>query len=269
MGLIVQAIINRGNSNAYLPPRRRERGQSLVETALILPILLLMFIGVLEVGWALRGYLTLLNSSREAARFVARGQYVDFSDPDRALVGYGLVVSQTDFSLAGQMDVHFTGPETNATLILTHYLIKTSPPCDTPPCNDNDPPSCPDPPCNSCADPNKREIRTDTSVWDIQHPDDGEHDYYRFTVGLTHSTRISPSLMLADLIEDNLRFNCDLISEDDTAVYSDNSVIVVEILYDQPQLLGVPVVSNQFTDPVPLYVNTIMRITSDTRSSGQ
>jgi hypothetical protein len=106
-------------------------------------------------------------------------------------------------------------------------------------------------------------------VWDIQHPDDGSHDYYRYTVGLTHSTRISPTVMLADLVEDNLRFNCDLIAQDEQAVYSDNSVIVVEILFDQPQLLGVPVVSNTFTDPVPLYVNTTMRITSDSRSSGQ
>jgi Flp pilus assembly protein TadG len=63
-----QVSIILGDSDAGPPPRRRERGQSLVETALILPILLLMFIGVLEVGWALRGYLTLLNASREALR---------------------------------------------------------------------------------------------------------------------------------------------------------------------------------------------------------
>jgi hypothetical protein len=264
----VQASTDLIDSKARLRPRHREKGQSLVETALILPLLLLMFIGVLEVGWALRGYLTLLNVSREAARFTARGRYVDFSDEDRAMVGYGFVLSQTERSLAGQMDVHFTGPEANATLIITHYLIETSPPCDNPPCNDNDPPACPNPPCNSCSDPNRREIRSDQSVWAIEHPDDGTHDYYQATYGLAQASRISHAEMLAGLTEENIRFNCELSAQDPTAVYSDNSVIIIEILYDQPQLLGVPVISNQFTDPVPLYVHTIMRITSDARGSG-
>jgi Flp pilus assembly protein TadG len=31
------------------------KGQSLVEMAIITPLLLLLFIGVLEVGWAIRG----------------------------------------------------------------------------------------------------------------------------------------------------------------------------------------------------------------------
>jgi hypothetical protein len=263
-----QVSTNLGDSDAYLRPRRRERGQSLVEMALILPILLLMFIGVLEVGWALRGYLTLLNVTREAARFTARGRYVDFSTEERALVGYGFVLSQTELSLAGQMDVHFTGPETNATLIITHYMVKTSPPCDNPPCNDNDPPNCPSPPCNSCSDPNSREIKADQSVWDIQHPNDGTHDYYQVTIGLDQPSRIPAAETLAALTEENIRFNCGLAAADPLALYSDNSVIIVEILYDQPQLLGVPVISNRFTDPVPLYVSTTMRITSDARSSG-
>ncbi len=249
--------------------RRREKGQSLVETALIMPILLLMFIGVLEVGWALRGYLTLLNASREAARFAARGRYVDFSTQERAMVGYGYVLSQTELSLAGQMDVHFTGTDTNATLIITHYFIGTRKPCDTPPCNNNTPSNCSSPPCNSCSDRNKRERETPPGDDVIQGPDDGAHGYYRVRFGLDRPSLISPTLTLATLIEENIRFNCELNARDPTAPYSDNSVVIVEILYDQPQLLGVPLVSNRFTNPVPLYVHTIMRITSDARSSGQ
>ena len=55
-----------------------DRGQSLVEMAIITPLLLLLFIGVLEVGWAIRGYIVLLNADREATRFATRGQYLDF-----------------------------------------------------------------------------------------------------------------------------------------------------------------------------------------------
>jgi hypothetical protein len=264
----VQESISWVGSNFRLRLLQREKGQSLVEMALIMPILLLMFIGVLEVGWALRGYLTLLNVSREAARFVARGRYVDFSSPDTAMVGYGYVLSQTERSLAGQMDVHFTGPDTNATLIITHYLIGTSPPCDNPPCNDNDPPNCPNPPCNSCSDPNKREIKTDKSEWRIWYVDDGTHDFYRVRFGLDRPSNIPTEPTLASLTEENISFNCELNAQDAYAAYSNNSVVIVEILYDQPQLVGIPLISNRFTNPVPLYVHTVMRISSDTRSSG-
>ncbi len=242
---------------------RRRRGQSLVEMALILPVLLLMFIGVLEVGWALRGYLTLLNASREAARFAARGRYVDFSTQAKAMVGYGYVLSQTEESLAGQMDVHFTGSKTNATLILTHYLIGTRRPCASPPCNNN----CSANPCD-CSSPAKR-APNDTSDDVIEGPDDGTHSYYRAQFGLIkHTTAISPSQMLADLKEENISFNCKLNAADPEAPYSDNSVIIVEIFYDQPQLAGVPIISNRLTDPVPLYVMTVMRISADARGSG-
>jgi hypothetical protein len=250
-------------SGPGLPSPRCRRGQSLVEMTLILPIMLLMFIGVLEVGWALRGYLTLLNASREAARFAARGRYVDFSTQAKAMVGYGYVLSQTQESLAGQMDVHFSGSNTNATLIITHYLIATRRPCASPPCND----SCADPPCD-CSSPSKREPN-DTTDDVIEGPDDGTHGYYRARFGLARDTAISPTQILADLKEENVSFNCKLNAADQTAPYSDNSVIIVEIFYDQPQLVGVPIISNRFTDPVPLYVITVMRISADARGSGK
>jgi hypothetical protein len=48
--------------------RRRERGQSLVEFALTGPILLFLFLGLVELGHGLNSYLTVLASSRDAAR---------------------------------------------------------------------------------------------------------------------------------------------------------------------------------------------------------
>jgi hypothetical protein len=55
----------------------KEHGQSLVETAIITPLLLVMLLGVFEVGSAIRAYIVLLNANREAARFLARGLYTD------------------------------------------------------------------------------------------------------------------------------------------------------------------------------------------------
>lgn len=48
--------------------RKSERAQSLVEFALILPILLMLLLGVIEFGWLLNGKITLNASVREGAR---------------------------------------------------------------------------------------------------------------------------------------------------------------------------------------------------------
>ncbi|NDJ75376.1 MAG: hypothetical protein GYB65_03880 [Chloroflexi bacterium] len=47
------------------------RGQSLVELTLTLPVLLVMLLGLAEIGWYANNYLTLLDVVREAGRFGA------------------------------------------------------------------------------------------------------------------------------------------------------------------------------------------------------
>ena len=56
-----------------------EKGQSLVEMAIITPLLLLLFIGVIEVGWAIRGYIRLprfpdivMKADAVRGRFIGR-----------------------------------------------------------------------------------------------------------------------------------------------------------------------------------------------------
>lgn len=55
-----------GSPVEYGPP---QRGQSLVELAFSVPILLIMLMGLVEVGWFTNSYLILLESSRVGARF--------------------------------------------------------------------------------------------------------------------------------------------------------------------------------------------------------
>ena len=47
----------------------REAGQELVEFALILPLLLLLFLGIIEFGRAILAYNTIANAAREGARY--------------------------------------------------------------------------------------------------------------------------------------------------------------------------------------------------------
>lgn len=51
--------------------RDRQTGQSLVELAIILPLLLMMIIGMVEVAFTMFIYLTELDLTREAARFAS------------------------------------------------------------------------------------------------------------------------------------------------------------------------------------------------------
>ena len=54
---------------------RHARAQSLVETALLLPILLLLLSGLIEFGFLLNRYLILLDAVRNAARFSSDSLY--------------------------------------------------------------------------------------------------------------------------------------------------------------------------------------------------
>jgi len=50
-------------------PNRKSRGQSLVELAIAFPVILILFTGLIEFGFILNYYLSLLDATREAARF--------------------------------------------------------------------------------------------------------------------------------------------------------------------------------------------------------
>ncbi|HDD25070.1 MAG TPA: hypothetical protein ENF52_06510 [Chloroflexi bacterium] len=51
---------------------RQERGQSMLELALVLPFLILLLVGTVEAGFALRDYLMTQSANREGVRFAVR-----------------------------------------------------------------------------------------------------------------------------------------------------------------------------------------------------
>jgi hypothetical protein len=53
--------------------RRSQKGQSLVEMAFVLPILLFLAVGIVELGYALNAYIQTVNAAREGARFGSLG----------------------------------------------------------------------------------------------------------------------------------------------------------------------------------------------------
>jgi hypothetical protein len=94
--------------------RRRtggERGQSLAELALVMPLLLMILVAMVEVGWAMRSHLVVTTASREAARFAARRVF-DYPEIDEV----------AEVALLSLNPV-YDGADANATIIITKVQI--------------------------------------------------------------------------------------------------------------------------------------------------
>ncbi len=52
--------------------RQRTRGQSLVEMALILPLMLMVLFGIIDIGWYVYGYSSIFQATRNAAEVAAQ-----------------------------------------------------------------------------------------------------------------------------------------------------------------------------------------------------
>lgn len=94
--------------------RMRDRGQSLVEVALVLPIVLFLLIAMVEVGWAIHSYVTAATAAREATRFGARANFDQEEIAEVALVAMG------------SLDVELEGPDVNTTVMVTFVDIDSS-----------------------------------------------------------------------------------------------------------------------------------------------
>lgn len=202
-----------------------------------------MLIGVFEVGWALRGYLVLVNASREAARFAVRPGYVNY---DLEQPQYSRIIDHAFISLSDQIPFTSTG-----SIIISHYLVKADWPCN------------PD-----LVFTYTNPIKCDCQ-YAIQHPytptiaispGDVITYSYKWPVTTTEVTRLDVDTYKHKLITDNLQFNCDLMNHSPRAKPPVDSVIVVEMFFHQKQLFGFPLISNPFTDPVPMYAHTTMRV---------
>ena len=265
---------------------RPDKGQGLVEFALVLPILLLLLLGVFEVGWALRSYIVLANVNREATRFAARGIYLDLDQKnDPMAVGYDKVVSHTLDSLATQLELDLFGGTPNTAMIVTYYNIE--------PFNFNceGDTRCAGFDCSRFAYENRDQADfvageslnkieypwlTDT----INDPQNPPPDFYgqvltianttaitayHFHQGAPFFSRINPADKVVELRSQNNVHNCQLAQKD--LPPTNNDVIIVEDIFLQHQLVGLPFVTAFVPDPFPLYTHTAMRVASDIRET--
>jgi Flp pilus assembly protein TadG len=95
-------------------------GQALVEFALVLPVLILLLLGVMEIGMALYNYLSLATANREGVRLASRARFTD--DAAAGLVASsGGLVEQPDGTLRPNMKL--MGEDANLAVIITHISV--------------------------------------------------------------------------------------------------------------------------------------------------
>jgi len=190
----------------------KNSGQSLVELVILLPVLILLLVGLVEVGMALHSYLIVTSASRDAARFGARGTFTDVQ-----------IARHAKESSYGQLDFRTYGPDANTTIIVTRLHIGT----------------------------------------ELDNMDDISYTVY--ITGLSRPSRVDPLALATLLKEANDDFNRTLLAEHPDALPSAEDVVIVEVYYDHPQVLGAPFIADILPNPITLYAQTMMRITGVSR----
>jgi hypothetical protein len=112
------------NSNLKTQNSRRERGQSLVEVALVLPMLVVLLSIVIEGGLALNAWIRVNTAARDATRFAA-----DAARPDEVAslvlnklggIDFG---SSREFTRSMELDVYIIKGTTGVTSTITTWNV--------------------------------------------------------------------------------------------------------------------------------------------------
>lgn len=102
---------------------KQKRGQSLVETAIVLPLILILIMGIIDFGFLFNNYIVISNASREAARKGSLGG----SDTDitQLIQNYTttLDLSRMDIDIYPAQSQRFHGAEIKVTILYDNRLI--------------------------------------------------------------------------------------------------------------------------------------------------
>lgn len=238
--------------------RRRQAGQSVVELAIAFPVLLLLFVGLIELGLVLRSYLVLVNADREAARYAARApKFVDENLQDIT----NPVIAARAVDAAGDLNIDLSDPGGNFTVFIHHFHIDTGQPGDG--SDDdvrlNDVPTvddCPPPCVHTCSD-----------WWNLYGA-----AVVPYREGPDRASQVNLLNKCQQLFDDNENFNAAMAAQvppGDVYEPSPLEVVVVELFYDHAQALKVPFFTLIIPDPLPLHIATEMRITGVGREKVQ
>jgi hypothetical protein len=210
-----------------------KQGQSLVEMALTLPFLLLMFVGLIEVGYVLRNYLVVVNANREGTRFAARGRWFDEPEEwefivDRVVAAAGTDLRGNPFFRTQDAD----GLPPNVKIAI-HYVEVPS------------------------------QYNEELGELEEQEPEIFSAPPWGMNCPDCEPLGLDELIVIANKArQENEEFNRKYFVEDELLdLPSEDNFVIIETWYDHEQLLELPIFTAFLPDKIPLYVSTQMRVT--------
>jgi hypothetical protein len=209
-------------------------GQSLVELTITLPILLLMFVGLIEIGYVLRNYLVVVNATREGTRFAARGQWFDsVDDPDpadpiveRVLAAGGYVGNPQDGVRVLRTESAGADHPAN-TRIYVHFIA----------------------------------VPDQIVDGGLQYEDPTYYSWQDGPLDSPPKINIGEEALAAQQL--NYEFNDEHYIHGTLDMPSEHNFVIIETFYAHEQLLGMPIFTEILPDIIRLYSKASMRITLD------
>jgi len=202
----------------------QDKGQSLVEFAITLPILLLMLIGLVEVGAALRNYLVVVNANREGTRFAARGRWFNGSEQE---IFKRVVAAGGDERYEGEWvrilrTVDQGDLEANTGVYVTYIAVPHQ--------------------------------------MDAQHQGYSYTTWFTGTLP-DGGSRIDPDALGVAAAIANQEFNQQYYVNGDLDMPSEDNFVVVEVWYQHEQWLKMPIFTELLPERFTLYAQSTMRVT--------
>lgn len=212
--------------------RTSGRGQALVEMALLLPILLLLFAGLIELGFSFYDYLVVVNAAREGARYGAK--MPDYTDDDVADITMRAAASLSEFVLGEAPDPREVNPG-RASVIITRL-------------------NAPIP-------------ETDE---EYTYYIESQRTFGKADLSETEQAALEGPIHKTRLTEGELESVANEVTEALTGVtfMQDAQFIVVEVMYDHSQVIKLFKIGDIIPDPVALSSMTMMRVIASARQQG-
>jgi Flp pilus assembly protein TadG len=85
----------------FLRGIRNRKGQSTVEFALILPVLLLLIFAIIEFGFILNAYVTVVSAAREGARYGIVDETLEYDEIRQRVKDYAGILDPDNFGTIG------------------------------------------------------------------------------------------------------------------------------------------------------------------------
>ncbi len=204
-------------------------GQGLVEFALVLPLLILLLLGVMEIGFAFFDYIALATANREGIRLASRARFTDDMTAGLVVSSSGLV-ERPDGSFEPNMKL--LGEGANLGVIITHIAI----------------------------DPHGVLLNTSTYVSGTIVGADGEPRLIT-----PEDTRLTED-MLIELIHNSMNATSQVNTYREAQLYNtiNNELVILETFLAHS--LITPVIGNP-NSTITLYFHSTMRVMRDSRDA--